>query len=215
MVRHRHDEAEWQRRVERRYESERSFHAREQLGWRSSAIVGWSGMRGVVTVAAVQALPADTPYRSALILIAFTAAAATLLLGGLTLPALARALGLREPPVSTEDEIRALFEALARSGYALLDDPALVRTDGTPFNPELRERVRGDLRSQAALALRSGAFRPRAARSAEGEELRRQVLAAEREWLAEARASSEYGNAALNTAEAILNTLEAQTSEED
>jgi CPA1 family monovalent cation:H+ antiporter len=215
MLRHRHDEAEWRSRLERRYEAERTFHAREQLGWRSSALVGWSGMRGVVTVAAVQALPADTPYRSALILIAFTAAAATLLLGGLTLPSLARVLGLREPPVSTADEIRALFEALARSGYAVLDDPALARADGTPFRPEVLERVRGDLRSQAALALRSGAFRPHPARSAEGQELRHQVLAAEREWLAEARAGSEYGNAALNTAEAVLNTLEMQAAEED
>ncbi|MFC4243433.1 cation:proton antiporter [Gryllotalpicola reticulitermitis] len=67
----------------------------EQMGTRRAALVGWSGMRGVVTVAAVQALPESTPYRSALVLIAFTAAAATLLIGGLTLPPLARRL---EPP---------------------------------------------------------------------------------------------------------------------
>ena len=74
----------------------------DPLGMRRASLVGWSGMRGVVTVAAVQSLPPETPYRSALILIAFTAAAATLLLGGLTLPPLARRLGLQDiPPPAT------------------------------------------------------------------------------------------------------------------
>lgn len=33
-------------------------------GWRGAAVLGWSGMRGVVTLAAAQSLPADTPLLS-------------------------------------------------------------------------------------------------------------------------------------------------------
>jgi hypothetical protein len=40
------------------------------------------------------------------------------------------------------------------------------------------------------------------------------VFAAEREALADARATSTFGSAALDTAEAILNTIEAQTTAE-
>jgi len=36
------------------------------LGWRGGVILGWSGMRGVVTLAAAQSLPEGTPYRARL-----------------------------------------------------------------------------------------------------------------------------------------------------
>src|SRR5690606_2410839 len=42
------------------------------LGWREGTAVVWAGMRGAVTVAAAQTLPADTPQRPILVLIAFT-----------------------------------------------------------------------------------------------------------------------------------------------
>ena len=47
-------------------------------------------MRGVVTLAAVLALPEETPHRGMLLLVAFVVVVGTLSLQGLTLPALAR-----------------------------------------------------------------------------------------------------------------------------
>jgi CPA1 family monovalent cation:H+ antiporter len=40
-------------------------------------LVGWAGMRGVVTLAAAFVIPADTEYREVLLLIAFTVVAGT------------------------------------------------------------------------------------------------------------------------------------------
>jgi CPA1 family monovalent cation:H+ antiporter len=57
-------------------------------------LVVWAGMRGVVTLAAAQTLPPDTPSRSLLVLIAFFVAAASLLIQGGTIAAVARRLGL-------------------------------------------------------------------------------------------------------------------------
>jgi monovalent cation/hydrogen antiporter len=207
------DDVEWRRHLERRVASDRAFHAREQLGWRSSSIIGWSGMRGVVTVAAVQSLPTGTPYRSALILIAFTAAVATLLIGGLTLPGLARLLKVRETAASTGADIRALFSELARSGREVLADPELAQPDGRPFPPDVVEQISAEVARQSVTAERALPSTPSGKQSAELQELRRQVFAAEREALADARATSTFGSAALDTAETILNTLEAQTSE--
>jgi CPA1 family monovalent cation:H+ antiporter len=171
-------------------------------------------MRGVVTVAAVQALPQDTPYRAALILIAFTAAVATLLLGGLTLPGLARWLGVGSGTTSTREEVSDLFHELTRSGRDLLDDPELAQADGAAYPPEVVSRIREELDRQSALAVRSIPTTAVRKIPAEAQELRARILDAEREALADARATSTYGAAALATAEAVLNTLEAQTEQE-
>ena len=65
--------------------------------WRSTAIISWAGMRGVVTLAAVFALPEETPEREVLVLIAMVVTAGTLMLQGFSLPWLARRLGVHGP----------------------------------------------------------------------------------------------------------------------
>ncbi len=67
------------------------------LSWPEAAIIAWAGMRGVVTLAAALTLPADTPLRPVLLLIALVTVAGTLLIHGLTLPLLARWLRVRGP----------------------------------------------------------------------------------------------------------------------
>ena len=62
--------------------------------WRSTAVVSWAGMRGVVTLAAAFVLPSGVSNVQVLVLGAFVVTAGTLLLQGLSLPWLARRLGL-------------------------------------------------------------------------------------------------------------------------
>lgn len=62
--------------------------------WRETLLVAWAGMRAVVTVATALALPVDFPVRDQVVFVAVLVALATLLLPGLTLPWLVRALGL-------------------------------------------------------------------------------------------------------------------------
>ncbi|MFB9370798.1 cation:proton antiporter [Kitasatospora albolonga] len=133
-------------RLEGRIEHGRNdadFRINEKFGWRGGTVIAWSGMRGAVTVAAAQSLPADTPYRPQLLLIAFTVAGTTLLLQGLTLPRVIRALKL---PGDDEAADRAAFGELYADLSArvaeTLADPDLVMPDGTPYDPVVLEQAR-------------------------------------------------------------------------
>jgi len=74
-------------------------------------VVGWAGMRGVVSLAAALALPLDVPYRDLLVFLAFCAILATLVLQGTSLEWLIRRLGLARGRTSV---MRAEEAALRR-----------------------------------------------------------------------------------------------------
>ena len=61
---------------------------------RAVFIIAWAGMRGVVSLAAAFALPADFPSRDLILFLTFCVIAATLIGQGLTLPWLIRHLGV-------------------------------------------------------------------------------------------------------------------------
>jgi CPA1 family monovalent cation:H+ antiporter len=83
---------------------------------RAVFVVGWTGMRGVLALAAAISLPetiADGtafPHRDLIIFLTFTVILVTLVLQGLTLPSVIRALGLVAPsrPASRENDGRRL-----------------------------------------------------------------------------------------------------------
>lgn len=92
----------------------------EPLTWRENLVLSWSGMRGVVTLAAAAGTPlvmlsgAPVPGRSAIILVAFTVAVATLVLHGLTLPWLVRRLNMPPDDVETLRQQHAHGRAVIR-----------------------------------------------------------------------------------------------------
>ena len=65
---------------------------------RVTLVLSWAGLRGVISLAAAAALPADAPDRALLIFLTFCTVLGTVLLQGLTLPALIRGLGSGGPP---------------------------------------------------------------------------------------------------------------------
>ncbi len=73
------------------------------LRWRENFVLSWTGMRGVVTLAAAAGTPVITasgaafPGREAIVAIAFLVTIATLLIHGLTLPWLINRLDLTNP----------------------------------------------------------------------------------------------------------------------
>lgn len=92
------------------------------LGWREGTVVVWAGMRGVITLAAAQTLPEDTPSRSLLVLIAFLVATGSLLLQGSTLPrlvALVKPVGI-DWSAAYDERVRlmALLEQTAAAATA-------------------------------------------------------------------------------------------------
>ena len=91
----------------------RTIREREpETNIRSVTIVAWSGMRGIVSLAAALALPLtlgrDTPFpnRDIIIFLTFCVIFATLVLQGLTLPPLVRWLGLKPDTRQGEEEQR-------------------------------------------------------------------------------------------------------------
>jgi CPA1 family monovalent cation:H+ antiporter len=166
--------------------------------WPVTLVVSWAGMRGVVTLAAVFLLPADTPRRSLLALAAFTVVAGTLLLQGLTLPWLVRRLGLPGPDAA-EDALQSagLVTSAAQAGLAVLDE---IATDDDP--PEVLDelRVRATKRSNRIweqLGRSQSELEPPAAAY---RRLRLQMLSAERSSILEARDSGLYDDEVLRVA---------------
>ncbi len=99
------------------------LHREPPAPWSHSVVLSWAGMRGVVTLAAALLLPAETPERDVLVLIAVVVTVGTLVIQGLTLPALARRLGVRGPD-PREDALQAatVMQAASRAGLAALDE---------------------------------------------------------------------------------------------
>jgi NhaP-type Na+/H+ or K+/H+ antiporter len=82
-------------------------------------LVGWSGMRGFVTLATAFALPASFPQRDLVVLTAFSVVLGTLVLQGLTLAPLIRWLKLNSNDV-LKQELMAARTGLASAALATL-----------------------------------------------------------------------------------------------
>jgi CPA1 family monovalent cation:H+ antiporter len=92
-------------------------------------LLGWAGMRGVVTLAAAFVIPARTTDREVLLLIAFTVVAGTLFIQGLSLPWLTRRLRVPSPDPMEDALARAtVLQQASKAGFKRLheleyDDP--------------------------------------------------------------------------------------------
>lgn len=85
--------------------------------WRLISILSWTGMRGIVSLAAAMAIPRVLPsgeafpYRDLLIFLTYGVILVTLILPSLTLPWLLRRLGIHAGDENHKEELRARIEA--------------------------------------------------------------------------------------------------------
>ena len=93
--------------------------AGETLGERFA--VGWSGMRGAVSLAAALAVPLSVDGRPQIIFLTFALILITLVGQGLSLPFVIRKLRLEEPRRWSDEEAVARMEA-AQSALDRLDE---------------------------------------------------------------------------------------------
>jgi len=112
--------------------------------WRAVALIGWTGMRGIVSLALALALPLTLPDgrpfpdRAVVIVSAFAVILVTLVVQGLTLPLVIRALRFADDDADLREE----REALIRASQAALGRVDAI--DATSIiDPRLLERVRG------------------------------------------------------------------------
>jgi len=161
---------------------------------RTGLVVSWSGMRGIVTLAAALALPMAFPFRDLLVFTAFSVVLGTLVLQGLTLRPLLLALDLQDgDPVGREVELareRALRAALAT-----------LEGDGSPVADAVREELATHL-EQGPEETEEGQ-----ARSAHAD-LHRRALVEARRTVFEMRAGGDIGDAAFHRLEEQLDWVE-------
>jgi NhaP-type Na+/H+ or K+/H+ antiporter len=205
------------RRAERIYDRRRADLTqlrREGIDWRGGIVISWSGMRGVVTLAAAQSLPHDTPYREQLILIAFTVAVVTLVVQGGTLPWLIRLLGIQGIDAKEDRrELATLLDEISFHGLTVLDDPESAVDSAEPIDPDVVERVR----QSSFLRAESAWERAQEMGASLGEtphrmyrELRLAVVQSERESLLDARRRGAYPSRILAQAQAMLDLEETR-----
>ena len=184
-------------------------HDRVGLSKRAAAVVGWCGMRGIVTLAAALALPtggaegAAFPYRDLILFTAFSVVLGTLVVQGMTLRPLMNALRL-EDDGSVEREVRFARVETLRAALA-----ATTQLPGEDMSGLLRQRYEVLLR-RAEAELAAGNEAPNA-RSARGDGLFnvdssivRTATTAERQRLLALRADGTIGDAAFQRIEQEL-----------
>jgi CPA1 family monovalent cation:H+ antiporter len=108
-----------------------------RLDWRQRLIIGWSGMRGSVALAAALAIPLTTdtggpfPDRDLLLFLTFSVIVATLVVQGLTLKPLVRVLDIDDDGSDAHEETKARLRAAEAALGRLeeLEDEEWVRDD--------------------------------------------------------------------------------------
>ncbi|WP_410627594.1 Na+/H+ antiporter [Amycolatopsis sp. cmx-8-4] len=117
---------------------------RRAPGWQTIAVISWTGMRGVVTLAAAAGVPADTPGREEIQLFAFAVAIGTVLIQGLTLPPLIRVLKVQDPSETSRDEAEELAarEVAQKAAHARLREISRDRLAELDLPPEKVQRLK-------------------------------------------------------------------------
>jgi Na+/H+ antiporter len=182
--------------------------------WQYPTLIGWTGLRGAVTLAAALALPLTTssgapfPNRDLLIYLAFCVILATLVLQGLSLPLVIRLLHLEDDGTAAKEETKARIYA-ARKAVERLEELASedwVREDTA-------ERMRGLYR------FRENRFSARfdqdddgaiEQRSQDYQRLRRELLDAERRAVVDLRRQGKINDDIMNLVQRDLDLEDAR-----
>ncbi|MER7997494.1 Na+/H+ antiporter [Streptomyces sp. NPDC095613] len=163
--------------------------------WKAPVIIGWAGMRGVVSLAIAFSIPlvaedgSPFPGRNLVLFLTFTTVIGTLVVQGLTLPALIRLLRLpgRDRQAETLAEAQAQNAASTAAERRLED---LLADERNELPPPLADRLRAVMeRRRNAVWERLGAVNAVTGESADAtyRRLSREMIAAERAVFVELR----------------------------
>jgi len=182
--------------------------AGETLGERFA--VGWSGMRGAVSLAAALAVPLSVDARPQIIFLTFALILVTLVGQGLSLPFVIRALRLEQPRRWSDEEAVARMEA-AQSALDRIDQ---MEEDGRASEAQLR-RLRDLYRArfrmcQAVLGGEDPDVAAREQKIADYGELRRELIRIERGELLALRSAGRLRDQTLRQIERDLDLEEAR-----
>jgi Na+/H+ antiporter len=189
-------------------------HGEPRLSWKATTIFGWSGMRGAVSLAAALALPLTTdaggpfPNRDLIVFLTFAVILGTLVVEGLTLPAVVRVLGLEDDGRAAKEEAKARIHAAEAALERLeeLADEEWVRDDTAERLSGLftfrRERFRSRFDPDGDSTIED--------RSTDYQRLLRELLDAERRAVLELRRSGVIDDDVMRRVVRDLDLQEAQ-----
>jgi Na+/H+ antiporter len=120
------------------------------LSLKERVVVGWCGMRGAISLAAALSITTGIQGRAEVIFLTFVVILVTLVGQGLTLPALIRALGLRDQREWSPEEAIARLEA-AQSALDRLDELEDEKRVGEEPLRRLRDLYRARFRQCMAV----------------------------------------------------------------
>lgn len=209
------DDPRWRERLERRGRGRggrrvtpEDFRVPEPFSWRENLVIAWTGMRGVVTLAAAAGIPLTTlageafPGRGAIQVVAFTVTIGTLLIQGLTLPWLIGWLKIADP--SEELHRKAQRKLANEIGEAAVIE-AMTAYRQSHSDPKVHEAV-----DQMLQRMTAADETDEAAHSASGAlmiELGSLMLQTRRAALVKARDERKLGDEALRE---VLESLDLQ-----
>lgn len=187
-------------------------------GWRPVLMIGWTGMRGAVSLAAALALPEVTakgaafPGRELVIFLTFGVILATLVVQGLSLPLLIRGLGLHDDGASERQETQARLTTA---------QAALARLDELSGQDEVSQELDQHLRKHYEARIRSITKRSKKAEDDPGEDhattyqrLQREALQAKRSAVIGLRNRGEINDEVLRRIERELDLEEQKLAGE-
>jgi CPA1 family monovalent cation:H+ antiporter len=172
--------------------------------------VGWSGMRGAVSLAAALAVPLSVDGRPQIIFLTFALIVITIVGQGLSLPFVVRALRLERPRRWSDEEAVARMEA-AQSALDRLDQMEADERAGEKQLQRLRDLYRARFRMcQAVLGGEDPDAAAREQRLADYGGLRRELVGVEREELLTLRGAGRLRHETLRQIERDLDLEEAR-----
>ena len=187
--------------------------------WRLVTIIAWTGMRGVVSLAAALALPLTLedgqpfPGRNLILFLTFSVILATLVVQGLSLPPLIRLLGIEDDGSAEKEErearLKANHAALARLNEISERDP--MKADALKrLRIEYEDHIR---QVEGAEAGRAGT--PLRRFSSEYERLSREALQQERRTILQLRNQAVISDEVLRRIQRDIDLAEVQLQQLD
>jgi Na+/H+ antiporter len=161
----------------------------------SGLIIGWAGMRGVVSLAAAYALPMSFPHRDLLLLATFAVVMGTLVVQGLTLGPLIRLLGVHDDG-QLEHEIKRARQVVTQAAVDCLKGR----------RGRIVERLKDEYDDRLKAVMSKAADDGRV--EIESDRIRAELLEAKRDALMAMRTSGEIGEAAYYQIEEELDRYE-------
>jgi CPA1 family monovalent cation:H+ antiporter len=186
--------------------------------WQERLVMGWSGMRGAVSLAAALSIPLTTsdgtpfPERDLILFLTCAVIFVTLVLQGLSLPALIRALGVKDE--SHDNRMEELQARLKSTHAALGKLDAICKYENVPpSNREsLRELYKGRVRRYEAGLEAGRVTEEYAESSAAWSRWRRELFAAEREAVISLRDAGEINAEVMRRVERDIDLEELRFS---